>query len=101
LKDTREDPFGRRRACPDFETLLALDSGALSLLARERATTHLLACDFCRACSQLLSNHTRRESPTRPRTRTPSEVTAVSPARLPLAVLTLALARPPATTRLT
>jgi hypothetical protein len=91
VKDSHEDSFARRSACPCVETILALGSGSLTPRAREQANTHLLACDFCGACSQMLSNHTPRESTAHPTARKRMGAPTHSHTRAPLFLLTLAL----------
>jgi hypothetical protein len=95
MNDPPANTFGRRRACPDAETLLAFNTGALAYLAREQVASHLLACDFCRACTQLLSHLTPPEPAARTQPAARPEQTTGGPTRAPLCVLLLALARKP------
>lgn len=95
MTDPHEDSFRKRSSCPDAETLLAHNSGALSFLAREQVSTHLLACDFCRACTQLLSDRPPPEATAPSGPRTPREAPPEAAARMPLSVLMVALARTP------
>ena len=78
-----EVTFRKREACPDFETLLAFESGGLAPLAHEQAAAHLRACDFCRASSHMLSKHTPSGEPPPSEERIPLALWMVAQALLP------------------
>jgi anti-sigma factor ChrR (cupin superfamily) len=77
MSHTTTPPFGPRDTCPDQALLAAHNAGALSPLMQERVGSHLQACDFCGAASQLL-------------TRLPSEAAAQDAVELPLSLRLLA-----------
>ena len=77
MSHTITPPFGPRDTCPDQALLAAYGADTLSLLMRERVGSHLQACDFCGAASQLL-------------TQLPSEAAAQDAVELPLSLRLLA-----------
>jgi hypothetical protein len=49
--------FTKQSGCPAAQTLVAYQADALSVLARQAVSTHLLSCEFCAAEAQLLATH--------------------------------------------